>query len=66
LPDQLKLLHDRIYEFAKDVADNHSWYRPYRPFPEGFEDCVVMAKPVTAKGSVGVVHAEEYVKSWFR
>jgi hypothetical protein len=64
-PDQLKLLHDRIYEFAKDVADNHSWYRPYRPFPDGFEDCVALAWPVTAKGSVCAADAEEYVKSWF-
>jgi hypothetical protein len=65
LPDQLKHLHDRIYEFAQDVAANHSWYRPYRPFPDGFEDCVAVVRPVTAKGNVGVVHAEEFVKSWF-
>jgi len=65
-PKQLKLLHDRIYEFAKDVADNHSWCRPYRPFPDGFEDCVALAWPVTAKGSVGAADAEEYVKSWFQ
>lgn len=64
-PDQLKLLHDRIDEFAKDMADNHSWYRSYRPFPDGFEDCVAVVRPVTAKGSVGAVHAEEFVKSWF-
>ena len=64
-PDQLKLLHDRIDEFAMDVAANHSWYRPYRTFLEGFEDCVAVVRPVTAKGSVGVVHAEEFVKSWF-
>lgn len=65
LPDQLKLLHGRINEFAKDVVDNHSWYRPYRPFSEGFEDCVAVVRPVTAKGSAGAVEAEEYVKSWF-
>ena len=65
LPDEFKLLHDRINEFAMYVAHNHSWYKPYRTFPEGFEDCVVMAKPVTAKGSVGEVYAEEFVKSWF-
>ena len=64
-PKQLKLLHDRIYEFAKDVADNHSWYRPYSTFPDGFEDCVAVVWPVTAKGSVGAADAEEYVKSWF-
>lgn len=64
-PKQLKLLHDRIDEFAMDVAANHSWYRPYRPFPEGFEDCVAIAWPVTAKGGVGSVNAEEFVKSWF-
>lgn len=65
LPDQLKLLRDRIDEFITDVFDHHSWYRQYRPFPDGFEDCVVMAKPVTAKGSVSSVEAEEFVKSWF-
>jgi hypothetical protein len=64
-PDQLKLLHDRIDEFALDVFDHHSWYRPYRTFPEGFEDCVALAWPVTAEGSVGAANAEEYVKSWF-
>lgn len=64
-PDQLKLLHDRINEFVMDVADNHSWYRRYSPFPEGFEDCVAVAWPVTAKGNVGAVDAEEFVKSWF-
>lgn len=64
-PDQLKLLHDRIDEFASDVFDHHSWYRPYRTFPEGFEDCVALAWPVTARGSVGAANAEEYVKSWF-
>lgn len=64
-PKQLKLLRDRIDEFAKDVADNHGWYRPYRTFPEGFEDCAAVAWPVTAKGSVGAADAEEYVKSWF-
>jgi hypothetical protein len=63
-PKQLKLLHDRIYEFAKDVADNHGWYRPYRPFTDGFEDCVALAWPVTAKGSADAVEAEEYEKSW--
>lgn len=65
LPDELKLLHDRIDEFAKDVADNHSWYRPYRTFPEGYEDCVAVVRPVTAKGSVSAADADEYVKSWF-
>ena len=65
LPNQLKLLRHRIDEFVTDVFDHHSWYRPYRPFPEGFEDCVAVVRPVTAKGSVGVVHAEEFVKSWF-
>lgn len=64
-PKQLKLLHDRIDEFASDVFDHHSWYRPYRPFPEGFEDCVALAWPVTARGSVGEANAEEYVKNWF-
>jgi hypothetical protein len=64
-PKQLKLLHDRIDELASDVFDHHSWYRPYRPFSEGFEDCVALAWPVTGKGSVGAVDAEEYVKSWF-
>lgn len=65
-PQQLKFLHDRIDEFAKYVANNHSWYRPYRPFPDGFEDCVALAWPVIAKGSVGATDAEEYVKSWFQ
>jgi hypothetical protein len=64
-PKQLKLLHDRIYEYAKDVADNHGWYRSYRSFPKGFEDCVAVVWSVTAKGSVGAADAEEYVKSWF-
>lgn len=64
-PKQLKLLHDRIDEFASDVFDHHSWYRPYRTFPEGFEDCVAVAWPVTAKGSVGAVDAEEFVTDWF-
>lgn len=65
-PKQLKLLHDRIDEFASDVFDHHSWYRPYRPFPEGFEDCVALAWPVTAKGSIGATDAEEYVKNSFQ
>jgi hypothetical protein len=65
-PKQLKLLHDRIDEFASDVFDHHSWYRPYRTFPEEFEDCVALARPVTAMGSVGATDAEEYVRNWFR
>lgn len=64
-PVQLKLVHDRIDEFAMEIADNHSWYCPYRPFPSGFEDCVAVPRPVTAKGNVGAVDAEEFVKSWF-
>jgi hypothetical protein len=64
-PKQLKLLHDRIDEFASDVFDHHSWYRSYRPFPEGFEDCVALAWPVIARGSVGGANAEECVKNWF-
>ncbi len=64
-PKELKTLHDRIDEFAKDVADNHGWYRSYRPFPEAFEDCVALAWPVIAESNVGEVQADEFVRSWF-
>ena len=64
-PDDLKRLHQRIQEFAKHLADNHGWYRPYRPFPEGFEDCVAAVFPVTGKGKVGTAEADEFVRRWF-
>ena len=66
LPGELKQLHERIEEFAKHVADNHSWYRPYRPFPEEFEDCVAVVWPVTAEGRTGAAEADELVRSWFQ
>lgn len=65
-PKELKYLHERIEEFAGYVADNHSWYRPYRPYSEGFKDCVAVVWPVTAKGSTGAAVADEFVGSWFR
>lgn len=52
-PKQLKLLHERIEEFAKHIVDNHGWYRPYRTFVDGFEDRVVVVWPVTATGGLG-------------
>ena len=64
-PQDVKFLHERIEAFAKDVADNHGWYKPYRPFSEDFEDCVVVARPVTAKARLGSVEADELVRSWF-
>ena len=64
-PDNIKFLHKRIEEFAKDVADNHGWYQPYQPFPEDFEDCVVVARPTTATARLGSVDADEFVRSWF-
>jgi len=64
-PEEIKFLHKRIEEFAKDVADNHGWYKPYRPFSEDFEDCVVAARPMTAKAHLGSVEADEFVRSWF-
>jgi hypothetical protein len=65
-PEELKSLHERIEEFAGYIADNHSWFRPYRPFPDGFEDCVAVVYPVTAKGGIGAVEADELVPSWFQ
>ncbi len=64
-PKEFKLLHDRIEEFAKHVADNHGWYTPYRPFPADFEDCVAVVWPVTAEARLGDVQAGEFVRSWF-
>ena len=64
-PKEFKLLRDRIEEFAKDVADNHGWNKPYRPFPEDFEDCVAVAWPTTATARLGSVDADEFVRSWF-
>ena len=64
-PRELKNLHKRIEEFAQHIADNHSWYKPYRPTPEGFEDCVAVVWPVTARGMVGTAEADEFVRSWF-
>lgn len=65
MPKQLKVLHDRIEEFARDIVDNHGWYRPYRTFEDGFEDCVAIVWPVTAKASLGKVYADDLVDSWF-
>lgn len=65
-PDELKKLHVSIEDFAEYVANNHSWFRPYRPLPDGFEDCVAVVWPVTAKGEVGAVEADEFVRSWFQ
>lgn len=64
-PKELKLLHERIDEFAKHVAEEHGWYHPYRPFPDGFEDCVAVVWPVTAKARVGTADADVFVRSWF-
>lgn len=65
-PDELKKLHVNIEDFAEYVADNHRRYQPYRPLPDGFEDCVAVVWPVTAKGKVGAVEADEFVRSWFQ
>lgn len=54
-PKQLQLLHGRIEEFANHIVDNHGWFRPYRTFEDGFEDCVTVVWPVTAKASIGVL-----------
>ena len=64
-PKQLKLLHDRIEEFAKYVVDNHGWYRPYRTFVDGFEDRAGEIEPVGAKGEIGDAEADESGKGWF-
>jgi hypothetical protein len=65
-PDDLKNLHERIEAFVEYVADNHSWFRPYRPFPDGSEDCVALVWPVTAKGKIGSAEADELVSSWLQ
>ena len=64
--DELACLHDLIEEFAQYVAATHGWRRPYRPFPDGFEDCIVAPSPVVARGSVGNVEADEFGSGWFR
>jgi hypothetical protein len=65
-PDDLKKLHVSVEDFAEYVSDNHRWLQPYRPLPDGFEDCVTVVWPVTAKGEVGAVEADEFVRSWFQ
>lgn len=64
-PVELKLLHERIEEFAKHVAENHGWSRPYRPSPDGFEDCVAVVWPATAEARVDTAEVDEIVRSWF-
>ena len=64
-PEEIRFLHKRIEEFAKDVADNHGWSKSYRPFADDFEDCVAVAWPLTAKARLGSVEADEFVRSWF-
>ena len=65
-PDDLRCLHESLEEFAGYIADNHSWFRPYRPFPDGSEDCVALVWPVTAKGKIGSAEADELGGSWFQ
>ena len=47
------------------VVDNHGWFIPYRPHPEGAADCVVPLTSVKGIGRVGTVGADETVRSWF-
>lgn len=64
-PHELKLLHNRIDEFVSEVTARNGWYKPYRTFPDDFEDCVASAWPVTAKARLGSVEADVLVRGWF-
>jgi hypothetical protein len=64
-PKQLKLLHDSIDAFAKDVADNRSWYQPYRPSPEELAGGVVAVGAGQEKMATRNTGLEPSEDSWF-
>ena len=62
---QLKFLHDSIDAFAKDVADNRSWYQPYRPSPQELAGGVAAVGTVQEKMAASKTRSDPSEGSWF-